>query len=348
MLFSPISVVNAQSESEKSFEVLWNTMNDNYASFKEKNIDWDSTYQVFSKQVNINTTEQELFKIFHEMLTPLNDGHLNILAKSIDTAFSASRYSEVMEELEEVKPKERRPLFNKMIVKTLEKENFKPLKEIGPEFRGRKLFAFSDNGKIGYLRFTRCFSKYSKLLKSLSNAKVDKLLNQVFAEFTNLEGLIIDIRFNMGGNDKFSKKVAERFIAKETLSYYKQTRKDKQFGELKSHYIKPKGEEPFLKPTILLTNDQSVSAADVFTLIMNQLPQVKVFGTPSNGSFSDLASKKLPNGWVLTYSNQRYVDLEKKNYEGKGIPVDKSLKNKLKKIQSEEDFVIEEALKELK
>jgi carboxyl-terminal processing protease len=57
--------------------------------------------------------------------------------------------------------------------------------------------------------------------------------------------------------------------------------------------------EPFAKQVVLITNDRTVSAADVFALMMSELPNVTIIGEPTNGSYSDIYSKKLPNGWRI-------------------------------------------------
>ena len=65
---------------------------------------------------------------------------------------------------------------------------------------------------------------------------------------------------------------------------------------------------------------------------------------PSNGSYSDLYEKKLPNGWKVTLSNQRYLSANKINFEGLGTPVDIEVKNTLKDIEQYKDSVLLRAL----
>ncbi|MEO1624098.1 MAG: S41 family peptidase [Bacteroidota bacterium] len=340
------SVATAQTPPEdiaSTFEAFWTLFDQRYASFEEKQIDWQKVYQEYRPKVSELQTERELFDLMTDILRPFRDAHINLLARRIDTAFTARRPSRIIEELRPIPSKERRSSFQAMTAQSLRENGFGPLTEIGPEYKGRKLFAYTNNGKVGYLRFTRSF-KGGSFFQFWS---LNKMLNKIFSTFQGLDGLIIDIRFNMGGNDSFSQKVAGRLIREKTVAYYKQTRKDKAFGPLEAKYIKPRGKATFDNPVVLLTNDKTVSAADVLALISHSLPQITLLGEPSNGSFSDLLSKKLPNKWTITLSHQRYLSTDKVNYEGRGVPVDEKVLDTLQGVQNKKDAVLLKALEKL-
>ena len=334
-----VGVGVAQNSALSNFDALWELFDKNYASFEEKGIDWVAVKETYRPKINPNTSELELYEIFKAMLKPLDDGHVTLRAQSLDSAFSASRKSRIIKELGPIPAKERRPRFYQMIDSTLSRYGFSNLKEIGPEFRNEKLFAYSKNGKVGYLRYSRSFSKPSNMTASLK-----KYLDVIFDEFDGLEAMVIDVRFNIGGDDAFSQTLAGCFIEEKQVAFYKQTRRNYEFGPLKSKYIEPERDNPFKGKVAVLTNDRTVSAADVFAMIMAHLPQMTLFGEPSNGSYSDLSSRKLPNGWKVTLSNQRYLDLEMKNYEGKGTPVDVEILNTLEDVNTGNDSVLVGAL----
>jgi C-terminal processing protease CtpA/Prc len=175
------------------------------------------------------------------------------------------------------------------------------------------------------------------------------LLNTIFRSFQNLEGLIVDVRFNIGGDTSFTNNMLGRFLKERVLGNYKQQRKNGQFGALNKNYFGPRGRFRFVdKPVVVLLNDQTVSAADEFTMVMKELPNVTLIGEPSNGSYSNMKPKKLSNGWVTTLSFQRYLDKDKNNYEGKGTPVDIRVENTLKDVQTKSDNVLHVAIEFLK
>ncbi len=75
-------------------------------------------------------------------------------------------------------------------------------------------------------------------------------------------------------------------------------------------------------PVYLLTSGVTFSAAELFTWIMADMPQVTVVGGRSGGGMSDILERTLPNGWKLGLSNQRYLRQNGSSYERVGIPVD--------------------------
>jgi carboxyl-terminal processing protease len=326
----------------KNFEAFWQLLDQNYASFEEKQIDWNQTYQEYRPKVSSTTTDEKLFDLFSQMVAPFNDAHLVLKAKNIDKTFSASRKSRIKEELSNVENLGTE--FRCMTETTLYRNGFDPIKQIGPEFRNKKLFSYTTNGTIGYLRFFRSFST----LVNMNGFLLNNQLNQIFKEFSSVNSLIIDVRFNMGGTDEFSQKVAGRFVEKKAVGFLKQTRKNAVFGDLEERYIKPTRKEPFAKQVVLITNDRTVSAADVFAIMMAEIPNVTIIGEPTNGSYSDIYSRKLPNGWRVNLSNQRYFSVGMMNYEGRGTPVDIDVKNMLADVIDKEDRVLLKAIDLLK
>ena len=155
MLLTIRSEAQSSNAAIKSFEAFWKLFNKNYASFHEKGIDWQQTYNTFRPQITSTTTDHELFRVLTEMVRPLNDAHVGIKAKNIDTSFSASRISRIKNEISSLKNKRRR--FREMTGETLKEYGFTSIDEIGPTFRDEKLFSYTQNGSIGYLRFMRSF-----------------------------------------------------------------------------------------------------------------------------------------------------------------------------------------------
>jgi len=324
---------------EENFEHFWNLFNKSYASFEEKNIDWKTEYEKYRPAVDAETTDEDLFGIFEKMLIPLNDSHVGLSSKRLDRQMKGNVQSKINSELEPLPSKRRRVVA--MTTATLMELEFEPIKEIGPKFRGNKLFAYTNNGKVGYLRFFRSFSK----LYWMKGLSLNSQLNKIFQSFDGLDAVIIDVRFNMGGTDEFSFNVIGHLIEEEILSHYKQTKVDvDQWTALKSIKIKPTGRYKYLNDVYLLTNDRTVSAADVLALGMSTLPNVTIVGDRTNGSLSDIYSKKLPNGFSVQLSNQRYLSIDKINYEGEGVPVDIEAHTTLQDVEQKDDSVLRKVL----
>jgi C-terminal processing protease CtpA/Prc len=72
----------------------------------------------------------------------------------------------------------------------------------------------------------------------------------------------------------------------------------------------------------VLTGVHSVSAAETFTqALMKREPKVTRVGEHTQGVFSDVLGRRLPNGWRFGLPNERFLT-DGKNYDGPGIPPD--------------------------
>jgi C-terminal processing protease CtpA/Prc len=133
--------------------------------------------------------------------------------------------------------------------------------------------------------------------------------------------MIVDVRFNLGGSDRLALEIAGRFTPTPRVGYRFAARNGDTYAPEQVVLQRPTGSYAFTKPTVVLTSIVTSSAAEVFTLFMRQLPQVKTLGEATNGIFSTALPKELPNGWLLTLSNEVATDAGGQVYEKTGIPV---------------------------
>jgi C-terminal processing protease CtpA/Prc len=78
----------------------------------------------------------------------------------------------------------------------------------------------------------------------------------------------------------------------------------------------------FTGPTAVLISGSTASAAEVFSMVMRELPHVTLVGSRTQGIISDELEKRLPNGWRFTLSNERYSTPDRSCFEGIGVPPD--------------------------
>ncbi|SDF75395.1 Tricorn protease C1 domain-containing protein [Mucilaginibacter pineti] len=327
---------------EKSFETLWLTFEDHYAFFKLRHIDWKATYQEYRPQINAQTPDDSLYAIFTKMLAPFQDNHINLIVPHVKQ-FKSIKPSQFQKEFSSDSLV---AAFWKMVDQALLQKGFSKLKYAGPEFNGRKLFCFTTASRTGYLRFNRCF--VAQEADNIPDAKVAaKILDTVFAAFKNVNKIIIDVRDNIGGNDEFAYEVAGRFTSEKILGMTKRTRKGgyEDFDKAEKWYIEPKGKSKQFRSVTLLTNDKTVSAGDVFAMIMKALPGVKIIGTNTRGIYSDMYGFELPNKWLVSLSNQRYYNAQGVCYEGTGTPVDLVINNTKTDLKTNNDPVLQAAFK---
>lgn len=63
-------------DPQKVFDQLWTTLEENYALFAAKGIDWKALYGVYRPRVLPETTDEQLFVIVTRLLAHLNDNHV--------------------------------------------------------------------------------------------------------------------------------------------------------------------------------------------------------------------------------------------------------------------------------
>jgi hypothetical protein len=68
-------------DPEKNFEALWKTFHNRYPFFELRKVDWKRQYDIYGPMVTSETTDDELFDIFCQMLDPLDDGHVELRGK---------------------------------------------------------------------------------------------------------------------------------------------------------------------------------------------------------------------------------------------------------------------------
>ena len=67
----------------------------------------------------------------------------------------------------------------------------------------------------------------------------------------------------------------------------------------------------------------SVSAAETFTMtVLDRQPHVTRVGANTQGVFSDVLGRKLPNGWSFGLPNEIYLTKDGRAFDETGVPPD--------------------------
>lgn len=308
---------NPSNSPQGNFDQLWQTFDTKYTYFSLKNLDWDSIYQVYSSQIDNNTTDEELFQIMDDMLFLLKDGHTNLVSN-----FNVSRNWEWYLDYPDNYDEE------------LVERHY-----LGDDYRiaGSLVYTILDHN-IGYIA-CRSFN---------SNFSVENL-NAVFSFLANTNGLIMDIRSNGGGSLNLSYALAQRFVNIEqqfVIRYLKTGPEHNDFDLSESYGLSPSEDPSYYKPVILLTNRRSYSAANTFAAVMSNIDHVTIVGDTTGGGGGLPIDFELPNGWRYRFSGTREIlpdgwDLEL------GIPPDIDLDMDSTSMAQGRDDLIEAAIIEL-
>ena len=306
LLLAASAVPEELSPPEENFEYLWRTLDRNYAIFGPKHVDWAALYAVYRPRVTPLTSDDELFEIMSDMLGHLNDNHLLLFSEDPGRFYCAGYLSQVFSGngfhvLEDLKS--RRPVPETYF-------------QAGLEESENGVFAHGwVNRRTGYIHF----NQFGDVRGSQT------AIDDIIAEFRHAQAIIVDVRRNVGGDDRVGKVIADRFADKKRLYMTTQIRNGDghaDFTAKKYWHVEPSGPLQFTGPVILITDRTSISAAENFALAMRVLPHVTVIGDFTSGCFADMYMDELPNGWGFSVSYKLFLDHTGFCWEGIGVPPD--------------------------
>ena len=301
------------------------TMADHYAFFEVHQIDWPARRAKAEAAIRPDMSEKELFAVLGDMLTDIKDGHLRLTAEigGTEERVSPGR-SQLGFALSDAFARQKRfkneDKFHRNWYRTQRKQVEKLLRRSYNLAAGKQL-AWGRIGQVGYIGIFGMgdFAGDEGQGMAAELRAVHGAMTQALTDLADTEALIVDITLNGGGDDAVSLAIASHFTDRKALAFSKYAYRA-QDATPQPFYVIPARRSHYLKPVTLLTSNYSASAAEIFTMAMRALPNVTQRGEATRGALSDVLAKELPNGWMLTLSNEIYRDSEEILWEGRGIP----------------------------
>ncbi len=338
--------ISATKDPKVNFDHFWNIFNDYYAFFETRNIDW-SQYKSLRDQV----TEDNFYDTLEGLAHLLEDGHVsivddknNIQIESGNPKLFERLNANLSGDLIIENGDDYDALFNQKAITIV-------TKYLGGDFeideRENIIWGLVNND-IGYILVSTMQGYGTNFSNELSalNTVLETIMNDLKA--SGVSKLILDMRFNDGGHDTVALHMVSRFMDQERISYFKKARLGDGFTENKSFSVTPKGDYQFTGDIILLTSPYTISAAELFTLCVKDLPYVTIVGENTGGAFSTILEHTLPNGATVGLSNEIYSDTQGEVFEVVGIGTENQ-ENQIPFLstldfQEEKDSGIERAL----
>jgi len=326
---------NSRDESSSpihNFEVLWNTFNENYCYFEERNIDWEKKYDFYKSKITNQTSQIELFTLFDEMLSSINDSHVVLhFPESLEDTLHKIEQSKEKED--KVSAKVNRFELSNLIINQYCEEykthnagmvNWGILKEdiAYVQMNAMVYLAFYDIPDT--LSLNEFGAHYHQIMRQRTFQRQDeidgarKLMDSIFNDIQETKALILDFRFNTGGKDEVGLEVIGHLVKKKIKIASKKAKLGNTFTNHQNIYLEERS--PFFKRDVyVLTSPITASASELAVLSTLTLNNVTKIGSSTEGIFSDGLDKKLPMGWEYVLSNEIYEDMEGNSYESKGI-----------------------------
>ena len=294
---------------QNNFDVFARTWSEHYISFGLRHVDWDKIVAENRPKVSATTTPAQLFEILKGMIAPLGDAHTRIRAPQIGEKFSGFRLG--------MQPN------SPNVFETTDRIYFKRLFE---RFCNDQVNYNQVDANTGYLRLLSFEGYTAKADFESELACLDPALDKIFAN-NGWKALIVDVRANTGGADPLGLAIAARLASKPYLAYAKEARADPvdrgKWTDRDPDFVLPSNRPGFKGPVVELIGPSTVSAGETFTqALMGRTPHVTRIGENTQGVFSDVLTRHLPNGWTFGLPNEVFLTPEGKAYDGDGIPPD--------------------------
>jgi hypothetical protein len=306
-----------------NFEVFTRTWADHYILFDQKQIDWAALTATNRAKVTDSTTPAQLFDIMEGMIKPLDDAHTSISAPAMNRRFGGLRSgTDAVIRTYGGFPGFRKDGMPKLLGLTEQKYLIGPIRK----FCNDQVQYGHLTDTTGYLRITS-FSGYGPERTFASGlAALETALDTIFSD-PKLKALVIDVRINFGGADPYGLAIASRLASTEYLAYTKEARADpadrNKWTPGDRNMVTPSGRPGFRGPVVELTGGLTISAGETFTqAMMGRTPHITRVGENTQGVFSDVLGRNLPNGWRFGLPNEVFRAADGKTFDGVGIPPD--------------------------
>ena len=322
---------------ESNFDVFATTWAEQYGFFDLKKADWKAIVAANRPRVTSASPAESLFAVISSMIEPLHDAHTFIGAGQVGRFGGLRRTENILERAD----------FPKVYALT---ETF--LSQPVHKFCNGQLEFSRIGDDIGYLRL-RSFSGYHSDGYEAGLDALEAALDTIFTGADTWRGMVIDVRINGGGADPYGLTIASRLATQPYLAYTKEARLDpmdpSKWTPGQDSRVVPATRPGFKGKVVLLTGVLSISAAETFTqALMHRTPKVTRVGENTQGVFSDVLVRSLPNGWRFGLPNERFVT-DGKTWDGPGIPPEVEVAVFARKdLEAGKDLALERALQVLR
>ena len=299
---------DVEDTPETNYDVLWEDLDQFYALFELKGVDWDSiyTFRPFREEEGLDTiTTEILFDQLCELIGNLDDSHVELSSPQ-----------------EECRSRTVLPARGSDI-------NFTVIRNtLGDPFSiagdGRFWYGTLRRGdfRFGYI-YIRDFSGEGAPVSGWVGD-----IDAVLEEIGSVDGIILDVRDNRGGNGFNAVDLAGRFVDAERPYLVTRTRNGPlhtDFTAPRTLTVEPRGDAAQTGNVVVLTNKGTFSAAEWFVLALKGQEGVTIVGQSTGGALSSRIFRSLPNGWTFSISIQQVTSLDGDFFENIGVSPDSSV-----------------------
>jgi len=193
----------------------------------------------------------------------------------------------------------------------------------------------------------------------LSSFIFEEIIQDFYKELDNIDlekiqGMIFDIRYNHGGSSNIAFQILSRLIDEPLETAKWMTRKympafrswgvQEEWYEASMETVQPSPEKRYSGPLIILTGNNTASAAEDFLVPLKYSKRAKIVGDTTAGSTGNPITIQLPGGYTLLVCSLKNTFPDGEEFVGIGIEPDIKIKTRQIDICENRDRVLEKAV----
>jgi carboxyl-terminal processing protease len=320
-LASPLPAQPLSDQDRATFEEVWRLVDRQYPFLQQSPVDWQARYASYRQKLPEVSKPQELKALIEELIAPFHDPQLKLYT-SADRAQAGPQLSTA---------------WHSLRLQTLREQGYS-LPEVYRDGDGHNVMEYALSGRFGYL--------YVYKMEGLSPRQTALMLEEAFAAFRGMEGLIVDLRGSQGEQKEMALALASFFNPSRQLAFYQQKRPGPLPEDTDAIYMEAVDSDlRFEAPVMLLATSQSGKAAQLFTLATKDFKQVKHLGQSLGGKLAEKVRFGLANGWSLDLPVLACFSADKEMVTPYSLHPDIYL---LPKAEQSKDVILLRALKQLR
>jgi hypothetical protein len=313
----PALVPMEKASSLRAFDTVWDAFDKEYAKFGlQPKLDWKKAGAEWRKRAEIATTSFGAAAAIDALLSQLQDLHAWVRCG------------------DEFLPGYSRPRPLNASYKAVQ-NTIAPLHESEHDHR----FGRSEDG-IGYV-----------MIYELNDAQLGEAFDATLEQLADCWALIVDLRFNGGGDELLAREVAGRFVDKPrvySLNQYRNGPKHADLGPKLERSFEPRGAWRFESPVVCLQGQHTFSSAESMALMFAQCPQVITMGDKTGGSSANPRRIELEGGIQVNLPRWNDMDPQGKPIENVGIAPKLKIEAKPEEFTALKDPVLDAAFEYLR
>ncbi len=312
----PLAAIDAK-DAAQAFTQVWQAFDAEYANFGLlPELDWKALGKTYEKEMARAGTVFDAAAVLSDMLANLEDLHVRVKAGE-DWLPGYAR---------------ERPLNAHW------KGSLGQL--VAHQVAGENLTTGHTADGIGYLN-----------VSGLSDASLPAQFDAALEGFADTWSLVVDLRFNGGGDELLGRELAGRFLDEERVyskNRYRNGPKHADLGPVLDRPCAPRGPWRYESPVVALWGQRTMSSAESLALTLAQFPAVTSMGDRGAGSSGNPRRLELECGIVVNLPRWHDMDPEGRPVEHAGVAPEVALAFPPEAFTDDADPVFAAALERLR